>query len=67
VNLHGAEEFAHSGDCPGCAECESERPCVGCGEFTNDACEWCKEPFCDDHVDDHIDRVHEGGEEEIPS
>jgi len=22
VNLYGAEEFAHSGDCPGCAECE---------------------------------------------
>ena len=22
MNLYGAEEFAHPGDCPGCQECE---------------------------------------------
>ena len=23
MNLYGAEEFAHRGDCPGCQECEA--------------------------------------------
>ncbi len=56
MNLYGAEEFAHSGDCPGCAECEAGDP----ADPSVPACQACIdgvphmscEPYFDDGSDD---------------
>jgi hypothetical protein len=52
MNLYGAEEFAHGGDCPGCAECEeSETACQACVDgVKHDSCE----PYFDDGSDDEV-------------
>ena len=44
MNLYGAEEFAHPGDCPGCQECETWK-CEECG---------ADDPACQDDDDLHL-------------
>ncbi len=54
MNLYGAEEFAHPGDCPGCQECEDIQACSNCGmELPIDSdcplcpgCQECEDPSC---------------------
>jgi hypothetical protein len=46
VNLYGAEEFAHRGDCPGCQECEEQEVCGDCGSHADDQCPGCGKFVC---------------------
>jgi hypothetical protein len=51
VNLNGAEDFAHPGDCPGCQECESD--CEACEDDCSYECELCGARMCGEHAETH--------------